>query len=107
MQQVFPAWNDMLPCHDTPGPKSTGVEKAIIARALASDTALRSPPRIHPLEKKPRTPLWLAQTLKVATDARSEGLDRSIRINLADWGGQLSRPVRLPPMRHAVPILSF
>src|SRR5262249_11934456 len=49
--------------------------------------------------------LWLARSLELATDARSEGLDRPIRINLADWAGQLSRPGRLRPMRHSAPIL--
>ncbi len=48
--------------------------------------------------------LWLARSLELAAEARSERLDRPIRINLADWASQLSRPVRLPPMRHSGPI---
>jgi WD40 repeat protein/tRNA A-37 threonylcarbamoyl transferase component Bud32 len=51
--------------------------------------------------------LWLARSLELATDAGSEGLDRPIRINLADWAGQLSRPGRLRPMRHSAPILEL
>ena len=51
--------------------------------------------------------LWLARSLELATEARSKGLDRPIRINLADWAGQLSRPRRLPPMRHSGPILGL
>jgi WD40 repeat protein/tRNA A-37 threonylcarbamoyl transferase component Bud32 len=51
--------------------------------------------------------LWLARSLELATEAGSGGLDRPIRINLADWGGQLSRPLRLPPLRHPSPILGF
>ena len=51
--------------------------------------------------------LWLARSLELATEARSEGLDRPIRINLADWASQLSRPRRLPPMRHSGPILGL
>ncbi len=47
--------------------------------------------------------LWLARSLELATEARSEGLDRPIRINLADWASQLSRPVPLPPI-HSGPI---
>ena len=50
---------------------------------------------------------WLARALELASDAGSEGLDRPIRINLADWEGQLSRPPRLPPMRHPAPILAL
>jgi WD40 repeat protein/tRNA A-37 threonylcarbamoyl transferase component Bud32 len=48
--------------------------------------------------------LWLARGLELATEAGSERLDRPIRINLADWAGQMSRPRRLPPMRHSGPI---
>jgi WD40 repeat protein/tRNA A-37 threonylcarbamoyl transferase component Bud32 len=51
--------------------------------------------------------LWLVRSLEVATEARSESLDRPIRINLADWAGQLSRPLRLPPLRHSAPILGL
>jgi WD40 repeat protein/tRNA A-37 threonylcarbamoyl transferase component Bud32 len=51
--------------------------------------------------------LWLARSLELAAEARSEDLDRPIRINLADWAGQLSRPLRLPPMRHSGPILGL
>ena len=51
--------------------------------------------------------LWLARSLELATEAQSEGLDRPIRINLADWASQLSRPRRLPPMRHSGPILGL
>jgi WD40 repeat protein/tRNA A-37 threonylcarbamoyl transferase component Bud32 len=51
--------------------------------------------------------LWLARSLERATEAKSEGLDRPIRVNLADWGGQLSRPLRHSPMRHEAPILGF
>ena len=50
--------------------------------------------------------LWLARSLELATEARSTGLDRVIRINLADWATQLIRPRRLPPMRHSQPIVS-
>src|SRR5262245_7878007 len=50
---------------------------------------------------------WLARALARAKDSGSEGLDRPIRINLADWEGQLSRPPRLPPMRHPAPILAL
>ena len=51
--------------------------------------------------------LWLARSLELATKARSEGLYRPIRINLADWARQLSRPRRLLPMRHSGPILGL
>ena len=51
--------------------------------------------------------LWLARGLELATEAQSGDIDRTIRINLADWGGQLSRPVRLPPMRHSAAIVGF
>jgi WD40 repeat protein len=50
---------------------------------------------------------WLARALELASDAGSDRLDRAIRINLADWEGQLSRPLPLPPMRHAAPILGL
>jgi WD40 repeat protein len=50
---------------------------------------------------------WLARALELASDSGSEGLERSIRINLADWEGQLSRPLPLPLMRHAAPILGL
>ena len=50
---------------------------------------------------------WLARALELASDAGSEGLDRPIRINLADWEGQLSRPLPLPPMRHPAPVLGL
>jgi WD40 repeat protein len=48
--------------------------------------------------------LWLARSLELATEAQSANLDRPIRINLADRGGQLSRLRRLPPLRHPGPI---
>ncbi len=51
--------------------------------------------------------LWLARSLELAMDAKSEGLDRPIRINLADWVSQLSRPRRLTRMRHSGPILEI
>jgi WD40 repeat protein len=51
--------------------------------------------------------LWLARSLELATEAGSARLDRPIRINLADWAGQLSRRRRLPPMRHAGPIVGL
>ena len=39
---------------------------------------------------------WLAQSLELAAEAHAEGLERPIRINLADWANQLIRPVRPP-----------
>ncbi len=51
--------------------------------------------------------MWLGRSLELATEARSEDLDRSIRINLADWAGQLNRPRRIRPMRHTGPILGL
>jgi WD40 repeat protein/tRNA A-37 threonylcarbamoyl transferase component Bud32 len=51
--------------------------------------------------------LWLVRSLEVATEARAENLDRPIRINLADWAGQLSRPLRVPVLRHSAPIVSL
>ena len=51
--------------------------------------------------------LWLVRSLELATEARSESLDRPIQINLADWACQLSRPLRLPPLRHSAPILGL
>jgi WD40 repeat protein/tRNA A-37 threonylcarbamoyl transferase component Bud32 len=51
--------------------------------------------------------LWLARSLELATEAMSEGLDRPIRINLADWGGQMSQPLPLPHLRHSSPILGL
>jgi eukaryotic-like serine/threonine-protein kinase len=51
--------------------------------------------------------LWLGRSLELATEARSERLDRPIRINLADWERQLSRSVRLPAMRHSGSILGL
>ena len=51
--------------------------------------------------------LWLARGLELAIDAKSEGLDRPIRINLADWANQLSRRRRLPLLRHSGPILGL
>ncbi len=42
----------------------------------------------------------LAQSLELAAEARSAVLDRPIRINLADWGDQLIRPLRLPSTRY-------
>jgi eukaryotic-like serine/threonine-protein kinase len=49
----------------------------------------------------------LAHSLELAAEAGSEVLDKTIRINLADWEAQLSRPLRFPPMRHSAPILGF
>jgi WD40 repeat protein len=49
--------------------------------------------------------LWLTHSLELAQEARADSLDRPIRINLADWGGQLNRRLRLPTMRHSAPIL--
>jgi eukaryotic-like serine/threonine-protein kinase len=43
--------------------------------------------------------LWLARSLQLATSARAEGIDRAIRINVAEWEDRLCRPrasVRLP-----------
>ena len=51
--------------------------------------------------------LLLARSLELATEARSVGLDRPIRINLADWGSQLSRPRRLTHLRQPSPVLGF
>jgi WD40 repeat protein len=51
--------------------------------------------------------LWLARGLELITEARSESLDRVIRINLADWAGQLSLPLRLSPMQHSGPVLDI
>jgi WD40 repeat protein len=51
--------------------------------------------------------LWLARSLELAGEARSESLLIPIRINLADWGGQLNRRLHRPPMRHSAPILDF
>ena len=51
--------------------------------------------------------LWLALGLELAREAKSGDIDRTIRINLADWRGQLSRPVRLPPMRHPAAIVGL
>jgi WD40 repeat protein/tRNA A-37 threonylcarbamoyl transferase component Bud32 len=55
----------------------------------------------------PRGLLWLSRALELANEARSESLDRPLRINLADWAGQLSRRRRLPPMRHSGPVMSL
>ncbi len=49
----------------------------------------------------------LAHSLELAAETRSSVLDRTIRINLADWDGQLSRRLQLLPMRHSAPILGF
>src|SRR5262249_18091477 len=51
--------------------------------------------------------LWMARSLELAEEARSEDLVRPIRINLADWRGQLARPLRLPRLRHPAPILGL
>ncbi len=51
--------------------------------------------------------LWLARSLELAAEAQSNRLDRPIRINLADWASQLSRPLPLPPMRHSGPIIGL
>jgi WD40 repeat protein/tRNA A-37 threonylcarbamoyl transferase component Bud32 len=50
---------------------------------------------------------WLARALERASEAGAESLDRPIRINLADWEGQLSRSPRLPLMRHTAAILAL
>jgi WD40 repeat protein len=49
--------------------------------------------------------LWLTRSLQLASRGGADGLDRAIRINLADWGGQLSRPAA--SMRHPSPILDL
>jgi WD40 repeat protein len=49
--------------------------------------------------------LWLGRSLKLATSARADDLDRAIRINLADWGDQLSR--QLGAMQHGAPVLDL
>ena len=51
--------------------------------------------------------LWLTRSLELTTEAKSEGIDRTIRVNLADWCSQLSHPRKLPPMRHSAPILDL
>jgi WD40 repeat protein/tRNA A-37 threonylcarbamoyl transferase component Bud32 len=48
--------------------------------------------------------LWLAHSLERAGEGHAKDLERAIRINLADWAGQLIRPRRLPPMLLAAPI---
>jgi WD40 repeat protein/tRNA A-37 threonylcarbamoyl transferase component Bud32 len=48
--------------------------------------------------------LWLGRSLELCAEAQSAGLDRPIRINLADWASQLGRLRRLRPMRHSRPI---
>jgi tRNA A-37 threonylcarbamoyl transferase component Bud32 len=45
--------------------------------------------------------LWLARSLELTEEAQSKGLERPIRINLADWANQVSRLRRSPPTRHA------
>jgi WD40 repeat protein/tRNA A-37 threonylcarbamoyl transferase component Bud32 len=50
---------------------------------------------------------WLARSLELAAEARSADLDRAIRINIADWEGQLSRPRGSSSMRHPAPILGL
>jgi eukaryotic-like serine/threonine-protein kinase len=45
--------------------------------------------------------LWLGRSLELASEARSERLERPIRINLADWASQLSRPLRRGGVRHS------
>ncbi len=47
--------------------------------------------------------LWLSRSQELADEAGNKTLDRAIRINLADWAGQLSRP-RLS-CRHSASIL--
>jgi WD40 repeat protein len=49
--------------------------------------------------------LWLGRSLELADRAGAAGLDRAIRINLADWRGQLSRSVAR--MRHGAAILDL
>lgn len=36
--------------------------------------------------------LWLSRSLELSKEAGTANLDRAIRINLADWGAQVSRP---------------
>src|SRR5262249_45441698 len=49
---------------------------------------------------------WLARSLELAMAARSDSLDRPIRINLADWTSQLIQRRRLPSMQHRSPVLA-
>jgi WD40 repeat protein/predicted Ser/Thr protein kinase len=49
----------------------------------------------------------LAGSLERAEGAGATALDRPIRINLADWTGQLSRPLHVRPMRHPAAILGL
>jgi WD40 repeat protein len=37
--------------------------------------------------------VWLARSLKLATEARNQALDRAARVNLADWSARHSRPL--------------
>lgn len=49
--------------------------------------------------------LWMARSLKLAEGAAVRGLDRAIRINLADWAGQLCTPRWV--VRNSAPILDL
>ncbi len=49
--------------------------------------------------------LWLVRSLALATEAGTESLDRAIRINLAEWRQQLSRPQGR--VGHGSPILGL
>jgi WD40 repeat protein/tRNA A-37 threonylcarbamoyl transferase component Bud32 len=51
--------------------------------------------------------LWLARSLELSAYAGSDRLARPIRVNLADWTGQLILPLRLPPLRHSAPIVGL
>jgi WD40 repeat protein len=49
--------------------------------------------------------LWLDRSFQLATKAEAAGLERALRVNLADWRGQLSRPgVR---MKHSAAVLDL
>jgi WD40 repeat protein len=50
---------------------------------------------------------WIARSLELATSARSDCLDRPIRINLADWTSQLIHRCRVPSMKHRAPVLAL
>ena len=48
--------------------------------------------------------LWLGRSLELSAEAQSDDLDRPIRINLADWANQLSRPLPLPAVPNSGPL---
>jgi eukaryotic-like serine/threonine-protein kinase len=50
---------------------------------------------------------WLARSLVLAEEAGAHGFVRPIRINVADWEGQLLRSVSIPPIRHGAPIVGL